>query len=120
MENVSRELESIMETGYFKLIVKCKPKRIMHISKLNVEEVNENYSGVFLHQKQRHHLQGLSPPMSAPRVDKQSCESEIWNQEQIDDFVRKLGFLENQTPHVYQQVKLFQQQSQVWYIYFSI
>ena len=40
-----------------------------------------------------------------------SCLPEIWNREQIDDFVRKLGFLEAQK--LEHRVKIFQQLNQV-------
>ena len=95
MENVSKELKWIMEHGHFKLII--RPMKIVYISKIDCGESYDSHSNVFLHFK---------PQMS-------SCISETWNNEQIDDFVRKLGFLESQTPDVDQQVKMFQQLSQV-------
>ena len=39
--------------------------------------------------------------------------SETWNNDQIDDFVRKLGFLETQSTEVEDSVKIFQQINQV-------
>ena len=84
-----------MERGDFKLII--RPKRIVYISKIDHCESYESQSKVFLHFK--------------PQIS--SCVSETWNNERIDDFVRKLGFLESQSPDVDQQVKNFQQLSQV-------
>ena len=42
-----------------------------------------------------------------------TLSSETWNNERIDDFVRKLGFLESHTTDIDQQVKSFQQLNQV-------
>ena len=95
MENVSKELKWIMERGDFKLII--RPKSIVYISTIYHREPDGSQSKVFLHFK--------------PQIS--SCVSETWNSEQIDDFVRKLGFLESQGPDVDQQVKNFQQLSQV-------
>ena len=106
-----------METGYFKLVI--RPKKIYCISQLNVEESHKSHSGVFLHYKTRHHLQSLPKSPSeisskASHVEEQfSYVSGTWTIEQIDDFVRKLGFLESQIADVDQNVKFFQQQSQV-------
>ena len=87
LENVSKELKRVMENGHFKLIIKCK--QIIYISKLDGGGLDECHSKFVLH-----------------------CVSETWNIEQIDDFVRKLGFLENQTTDV-DQAKSFQQLYQV-------
>ena len=84
-----------MEHGDFKLIV--RPKKIVYISKIDYRESDESQSKVSLHFK--------------PQIS--SCVSETWNNEEIDDFVRKLGFLESQGPDVDQKAKNFQQLSQV-------
>ena len=52
-----------------------------------------------------------SPPAVVQRQF--SCVAETWNNEQIDDFVRKLRFLEAQSADVQQKVKIFQQLNQV-------
>lgn len=126
MENVSNELECIMKTGQFKLVI--MPKRISGTSKMDYEATVEHNSGVFLYYEpakevylQRHRLWTLSEshndlplPVISPRVERHfSCISETWSNEQIDDFVRKLGFLEAQSTDVDQRVKLFQQLNQV-------
>ena len=123
MENVSTELDCIMETGCFKLVV--NPKRITRTTRMPAPEHN---SGVHLHYEptmtsflQRRRLQTLSeslddtsmPIASPPAIRQHSCVAETWNNEQIDDFVRKLGFLEAQSTDVEQKVKLFQQLNQV-------
>ena len=77
-----------MENGYFKLII--KHKQIIYISKIDGRELDECHSKFVLH-----------------------CASETWNNERIDDFVRKLGFLESHTTDIDQQVKSFQQLNQV-------
>ena len=84
-----------METGHFKLVI--KPKRIIGTSKMDYEATAEQNSEVLLHYEQRQF----------------SCVAETWNNEQIDDFVRKLGFLEAQSTDVEQKVKIFQQLNQV-------
>ena len=58
----------------------------------------------------------ISSPVATPPMERQfshTCISETWNNDQIDDFVRKLGFLETQSIDVEQRVKLFQQLNQV-------
>lgn len=94
LENASKDLKCIMEHGFFMLII--KPKRIVYVSKMNS---GDSDSKLFLH---------FYPKMS--------CALEKWNNKQIDDFVQKLGFLESQTTDDDQQVKLFQQLNQVYYI----
>ena len=126
MENVSTELDCIMETGYFELVV--KPKRIVGTSRMDYEATTEHYSGVLLHYEptmtsflQRRRLHTLSEShddaslsVTSPPVQRQfSCVAETWTNEQIDDFVRKLGFLEAQSADVEQKVKVFQQLNQV-------
>ena len=113
-----------MNSGHFKLII--KPKRITSTSKIDSETVNEHKSEVFLNYVptmesylQRRRLRRLSEShdedaSSSFHVERQySSVSETWINEQIDDFVRKLGFLEAQSTEVEQKVKLFQQLSQV-------
>ena len=52
-------------------------------------------------------------PFSPPTVDKQASYSqEVWSKKQIDEFVRKLGFLETQKAEE-ESIKLFQQLNQV-------
>ena len=112
-----------MRTGSFKLVI--KPKRITATLKMDHEATTEHKSEVLLHYEptretlHRRRLKILSecfdeasflvtsPPHVIPSV------SETWNNEQIDDFVRKLGFLEAPNADVEQQVKLFQQLNQV-------
>lgn len=81
-----------MENGYFKLII--KRKRINCVSTMDDGNSNESHSKFFL----RYY------PKQLP---------ETWNNQKIDDFVQKLGFLESQTADVDRQVKLFQQLNQV-------
>ena len=117
-----------METGYFKLVI--KPKRITGTSKMDYEATAEQNSEVLLHYEptmtsfmQRRRIQTLSEShdeaslsiVTSPTcVQRQfSCVAETWNNEQIDDFVRKLGFLEAQSTDVEQKVKIFQQLNQV-------
>ena len=115
-----------METGCFKLVV--KPKRIVGATRMEYEAAPEHNSGVHLHYEptmtsflQRRRLPTLSEshdemslPLTPPPIGRQfSCVTETWNNEQIDDFVRKLGFLEAQSTDVEQKVKLFQQLNQV-------
>ena len=118
-----------METGCFKLVV--NPKRIAGTTRMDYEIAPEHNSGVLLHYEptmtsflQKRRLQALSeshdetsmPPIMSPPVMRQvSRVAETWNNEQIDDFVRKLGFLEAQSTDVEQKVKLFQQLNQVAY-----
>ena len=126
MENVSTELDCIMETGCFKLVV--NPKRITRTTGMDFEAAPEHNSGVYVHYEptmtsflQKRRLQTLSeshdetpmPIMSPPVTRLHSYIAETWNNEQIDDFVRKLGFLEAQSADVEQKVKLFQQLNQV-------
>ena len=98
LENASKDLKCIMEQGNFKLII----KPIAYVSKMNGRESDESHSKMFL---------CFNPA-------KLSCILETWDTKQIDDFVQKLGFLESQTTDVNQQVKLFQQLSQVYCITF--
>ena len=127
MENVSTELDCIMETGCFKLVV--NPKRIAGTIRMEYEASTEHNSGVLLYYEptmtsflHRRRVQAalseshdeITMPETPPPVGRQySCVAETWNNEQIDDFVRKLGFLEAQSTEVEQKVKLFQQLNQV-------
>ena len=126
MDNVSTELDCIMETGCFQLVV--NPNRITRTTRVPYETAPEHNSGVQLHYEptmtsflQRRRLQTLSeslddtsmPIASPPAIRQHSCTAETWNNEQIDDFIRKLGFLEAQSTDVDQKVKLFQQLNQV-------
>ena len=123
LENISTELDCIMNSGHFKLII--KPKRITSTSKMDHEAIVEHKSEVLLNYKptleshlQRRRLRHLSEShddtSSLSHIERVfSSVSETWNNEQIDDFVRKLGFLEAQNTEVEQKVKLFQQLSQV-------
>ena len=123
LENISTELDCIMNSGHFKLVI--KPKRITSTSKMDHEAMVEHKSEVLLNYEptmesylQKRRLQHLSEShddtSSTAHVERQfSSVSETWNNEQIDDFVRKLGFLEAQSTEVEQKVKLFQQLSQV-------
>ena len=140
LENVSTDLDCVMETGFFKLVI--KPKRITGTSKMDSEVAAEHNSGVLLHYQptmtsflQKRRLQTLSESdenfLQAPAPQQIPCVAETWTNEQIDDFVRKLGFLEaqgtdvdetmkssqwsNESTGVEQKVKLFQQLNQVAY-----
>ena len=91
-------------------------------------EVAEDNSSFLLHyvperevyfRKQRERVffesyhETFSPSKQAPEEPQILCVSETWNNDQINDFVRKLGFLEAQSADVEQSVKLFQQMNQV-------
>ena len=47
MENVDKDLECIMNTGYFKLVIKSK--RISYVSEMDDGEPDENKSEVLLY-----------------------------------------------------------------------
>ena len=120
-----------MATGYFKLVI--KPKRVIGTSKMDYEAMAEQNSEVLLHYEptmtsflHRRRVQTMSEsfdetslsvmtsPSAAAALQRQfSSVAETWNNEQIDDFVRKLGFLEAQSEDVEQKVKIFQQLNQV-------
>ena len=113
-----------MNTGHFELVI--TPKQVTQIE---IEEFadSENGSKVSLYYKPARELYDIqrraktismsesfegAMPESPQSVQKQvSCSQEVWNREQIDDFVRKLGFLETQK--VDEPVKMFQQLNQV-------
>jgi len=119
LENVSKELDCIMSTGYFELIV--VPKQNNKVSQITTGIVDECNSKVLLHyqpKREHYHQQYISRSFvnnklsTPPSVRKNlCCTLEQWNSEQIDEFVRKLGFLEAQK--VEQPVKRFQQLNQV-------
>jgi len=101
-----------MKSGHFKLVI--KPKRIIYVSMMDNGISNESISEVFLHFEPTRELQTVSESHNETHVERQSsCITVTWNSEQIDDFVRNLGFLESQTADIDQQIKLFQQLSQV-------
>ena len=114
-----------MKSGCFKLLV--KPKRISGTSKMDYDVTGEHNSEVLLQYEptmesllKKRRLKALSenydeaPVLKSSTLERQfSCVSETWNSEQIDDFVRKLGFLEAQNADVEHKVKLFQQLNQV-------
>ena len=117
-----------MSTGYFKLITQNKsdngfsPTETNTIARFHSEVVLcfEPMSE-FYYKKYKSRTvtvsdvecfvdNSTSTPTSA---ESQSIPSpEMWNREQIDDFVRKLGFLEEQTADL--PVKTFQQLNQVY------
>ena len=116
-----------MNTGKFELVI-CR-KRIAGHSQTD-EATAGCTSEVLLHyqpMKELYHrkfrqsvLNDSGPqevdgsvPMSPVILERQhSCIQETWDNEQIEDFVRKLGFLEAQSA-VEQRVKRFQQLNQV-------
>lgn len=72
-------------------------------------------------KRQRFHVLPKSDDEVSSPVARQnsSCMSETWNNDQIDDFVRKLGFLEVPSLEVESSVRFFQQLNQVYnYIQF--
>ena len=128
MENVSKELDCVMSSGYFELVI-C-PKRIAGSSqtddKAGASEVLLHYQPMKELVHRKYQSQSVFSDLHSPQdvVDcsmtmlpspilktQPSVLLETWNSEQIDDFVRKLGFLEAQT--VEQPVKRFQQMNQV-------
>ena len=120
-----------MKTGYFELVI-C-PKRIVGHTQTDDEAAAGGTSEVLLHyhpMKELYHRkyrqsvlndsasQDLDSSMAMSPVVSERQHSvllETWNNKQIEDFVRKLGFLEAQT--VEQPVKTFQQLNQVCTMY---
>ena len=101
-----------MKSGYFKLVI--KPKRIIYVSVMDNGVSDESASEVFLHFEPTRELETESEVCNESHVERQSsCISETLNNEQIDDFVRNLGFLESQTADIDKLIKLFQQLCQV-------
>jgi len=121
-----------MKTGYFELAI-C-PKRIAGHTQTDKAAAGGT-SEVLLHYQPmkelyltKYHQSVLSESNSQDAVDNSmaispvvlerqySCLLETWDNEQIEDFVRKLGFLEAQAVEaqaVEQKVKRFQQLNQV-------
>jgi len=138
VENVSEELECIMNTGHFKLII-ASHRTLENLQMdtdinssckvlLYYEPIKELFDRKFKRTRGVSESSGTtdnSLVTSPPHYQKQaSCSPEIWNREQIDDFVRKLGFLETQkvdqpenlileAQKSEQRVKTFQQLNQV-------
>lgn len=77
------------------------PAREVYFRRQRERVLSESYNETF------------SPSKMAYTEPQFPCVSETWNEDQINDFVRKLGFLEAQSPDVDQSVKLFQQMNQV-------
>ena len=105
-----------MKSGHFKLVI--KPKKISGTTAEHSSEVLLHYEPTIESYLQKLRFQRLSVchdnASSPSHIERQfSSVSETWNSEQIDDFVRKLGFLEAQSADVEEKVKLFQQLSQV-------
>ena len=124
LENVSKELECIMNTGYFELVISPKQaSQTDHDDNAGAEKS----CGVFLYYQPTRELEIVrnrantisqsessegTMPGSPHSIQYQvSGTQEAWNRDQIDDFVRKLGFL--QTQKVDEPVKMFQQLNQV-------
>jgi len=108
-----------MSTGYFELIIAPKQNTLEnHTDTDNCSEVLLYYKpATVLHDvwrraktiSQSEKFDGAMPEPS-PSV-KNILPWSIWSREQIDDFVRKLGFLETQK--IDEPVKKFQQLNQV-------
>ena len=138
MENVSEELKCIMNTGHFELII--APNKIPEVSLMDTdinssckvllyyEPIKELFDRKFKRTRgvsESSATTDSSSVASPPHFQTQvSGSPEIWNREQIDDFVRKLGFLETQkvdqsenlaleVQKSEQRVKAFQQLNQV-------
>lgn len=111
-------MECVLKTGHFKLTI--VPKTIVSITATCDELTSENAS-VSLNfepakeiEFKKERLQESYDEASSPvTMQHFSCMSETWNNDQIDDFVRKLGFLETQSLEVEQSVRFFQQLNQV-------
>ena len=124
LENVAKELDCIISTGKFELVI--YPKRIARYSQ-TIGAAGGANSEVLLHylpMKELYHrkyrqsvLSDSSPQdmdssmtMSPVVLERhQPFLQETWDNKQIEDFVRKLGFL----AAVEQNVKQFQQINQV-------
>ena len=105
LENASKDLKCIMKQGDFKLIIKPR-------------ESDKSHSKMFLcfnPEKLSYVLETWSTKQIDDFVQKLGF-LESQTTKQTDDFVQELGFLESQTTDVDQQVKLFQQLSQVYYL----
>jgi len=110
-----------MKNGYFKLII--VPSRVAEASLMDTDKERDCSKIVLyyepldelFHRKYRTRESSesdvslLTSPLT---LEKQvSCVLEVWNSEQIDEFVRKLGFLEAEK--VGESVELFQDINQV-------
>ena len=124
-ENVSTDLYCIMNSGHFELLI--KQKQVICTSEVDFERNAKHKSQVLLHhnatmksylQKRQSQSLSVSQDKSLPTPSSKNREmSETWNNEQIDDFVRKLGFLQPENSSVEDEVKLFQQLNQVHNLY---
>jgi len=114
-----------MKTGYFE--VDIRPLQISEFSQAGTVHCS---SDVILHykpMKELHHrkckhttlgdsqLSETSLPKSPSSDITSSDITENWNSVQIDDFVRKLGFLEEES--LEKPVRIFQQLNQVLFIH---
>ena len=105
-----------MSTGYFKLVIIHKQKRITEALQVDIDVTDKCSSEVLLHYE----LTGVehesfknenSDETSSGTQQQSSVLTAKWNSEQIDDFVRKLGFIEDQ--NIEKPIKSFQQLNQV-------
>ena len=113
-----------MNTGHFKLVI--VPSKATQVSLMDIDEEN-NHSKVLLYYEPINELfhrkygasessvTDVSVQLSPPILQKQrSCSPEIWNSEQIYEFVRKLGFLEAENLEESEEsVRIFQRLNQV-------
>jgi len=137
VENVSEELECIMKTGKFELIIIPSDTSLMDTNLHSDCKVRLCYEPIKELFDRKFRIRGTSestssdislvssPPLAPPYFQNQALYlPETWNREQIDDFVRKLGFLETQkadqsensvaeVQKSEQRVKTFQQLNQV-------
>ena len=100
------------------------PKGTVSFMEMDDEIIEENTSVLlqyepakeiyFRRQRERVLAENSNEAFSPPQLLAQiSYTSETWNIEQINDFVRKLGFLEAQSADVEESVNFFQQMNQV-------
>ena len=124
MENVAKELECIMKSGFFELIITPKQGLQVELEERGDADSNSKILLYYEPVRELHVIKNRAKtlsltescdgavPFSPPHMDTQvSSFQEVWNREQIDDFVRKLGFLESHK--VEEQVKAFQLLNQV-------
>ena len=98
-----------MGTGYFNIVI--VQKRITEASQVNTDTSDQCTSEVLL----KFVLTGVEHKSFKTENGSESSSSSLnlkWNTEQIDDFVRKLGFIEDQD--IEQPIKVFQQLNQVF------
>ena len=95
LENVSKELDCIITTGFYffqtsnsipELTLEYSPSRSHQSSQSLPLPLSQPSNHVVLHQESQ----------SGPEAEVNIQRSEQWNSEQIDDFVRKLGFLDTE------------------------